>query len=358
MKIWIDFLTPKQAYFLGELSGKLEKEGHEVFKTTRSYREVNEALELRGIKAVEVGKHGGSSLRGKLVASAERTAGLAQIICDMNIDISVAFASPEAARTAFGLGIPHYSINDSPHSTAVALLTVPLSKKLFSPKIIPLEVWTNLGIERDRIVQYDALDPAAWLKGFLPDENILKNLKLDDRKPIVVFRVEESKAAYLLGKVPTDVTVIIQIIEFLLKEYNTEIQVVVLPRYKEQIQVLKEKFQSRIIIPEKLVDGPSLLYYSSLFVGAGGTMTAEAALLGTPTISCYPTKSTIVDKFLIKKGLVTRLTDKDEILEKVNQVLEKPDVWKKRLKEKTRNILSAMENPINIIEGTLRRDFS
>lgn len=43
-------------------------------------------------------------------------------------------------------------------------------------------------------------------------------------------------------------------------------------------------------------------------------MNREAALLGTPVISCYPGKLLAVDSYYIKKGLMKRSTDLDEIV--------------------------------------------
>ena len=54
-----------------------------------------------------------------------------------------------------------------------------------------------------------------------------------------------------------------------------------------------------------VVDGITLINSTQLFVGAGGTMTAEAALLGKPTISIAPIQF-YVDKYLVKSGLVKR----------------------------------------------------
>lgn len=357
MKIWLDFLTPKQVYFLGELNDRLEKRGHEVFRTTRRYRETNEALEQRRISALVIGKHGGPSLKDKLTASANRTAKLAEIVDKIRPDLSVAFASPEAARTAFGLGIPHYTVNDSPHSTAVALLTVPLSKRLFTPKIIPLRAWTSLGARRDKIIQYDALDPVAWLRGFHPNPNILRKLGLIETKPIIVFRVEESLASYLVGKVPSDESILTPIIEKLLQRLGGTAQVVVLPRYKEQVYALKKRFSRKIFVPSKVVDGCSLLSRAALFVGAGGTMTAEASLLGIPTISCYPAQPTLVESFLIRKGLVSRLTRTEAVIEKICKILDEPTKCRRLFKEKARDIFSKMEDPIDVMVKTISRDF-
>ena len=145
MRVWIDILTPKQVYLFGELSHRLESQGHDIFRTTRRYREVNELLSLKGLSADEVGKHGGPTLEGKLMAGAQRVVELAKLIGRVKPDLAVSFASPEASRTAIGLAIPSITINDSPHSEVVAKLTIPLSNTLLTPKIIPDKAWLRLG---------------------------------------------------------------------------------------------------------------------------------------------------------------------------------------------------------------------
>jgi predicted glycosyltransferase len=107
MRVWIDILTPKQLFFLGELGARLEARGHDVVMTTRRYREVSALIEKKGLPVVTIGRHGGASLEGKLKASARRIVGLANYIVKTEPNLSVAFASPEAARTAYGLCVPH-----------------------------------------------------------------------------------------------------------------------------------------------------------------------------------------------------------------------------------------------------------
>jgi len=354
MLIWLDILTPKQVHFLGELGQRLEERGHSVFRTIRDYKEVNELVKLKNMTTLSVGKHGGASLDGKLVASANRIQRLAKIIGRLKPDLSIAFASPEAARTAFGLGIPHYTVNDSPHSTSVARLTVPLSTKLFSPSIISKETWKNLGAELDSIIQYDALDPVAWLKTFIPNSSVLGELSLETAQPIVVVRVEEAFASYLLGHVSERESITIPIIREI-REYDPAIQIVVLPRYREQIQTLKAVFQDQVRIPQQIIDGPNLLFFASVFIGAGGTMTAEAALLGTPTISCFPRDPTMVDDYLIKKKLINRLKSPKEVFRKVTQILDDSDEIRRKQRELARKLLSQMEDPIDVIITEVER---
>jgi predicted glycosyltransferase len=357
MLIWLDILTPKQILFLGELGERLEDEGYGVFITTRKYREVDEILKLTDVNALAVGKHGGATLEGKLAASAHRVEELSHLITRLKPDLSVAFASPEAARTAFGLAIPHYTINDSPHSVAVARLTIPLSSKLFSPKIIPKRTWINLGARKDQVVQYNALDPMAWLKKSIPDAKVLSDLDLDSSRPIIVFRAEESLASYLLGYALERESVIAPILNRLIEVCEKQIQIVALPRYANHVPVIKAAFRNRVTIPKKAVDGPSLLFFSSIFIGAGGTMTAEAALSGTPTISCYPRKPTLVEKYLMREKLILRITDPEKAVKKVMRILDNFESVRKTQKERAKALTSQMEDPLEIIMKVIEGNF-
>src|SRR3989442_560862 len=141
MKVWIDVLTPKHALFFEPLYRDLTRAGHELLLTTRIYREAQEALELKRLRFHVVGEHGGASRYGKLLASGRRVVKLAQLIESWGPDTAVSFSSPEAARVAFGLGIPHVTVNDSPHSWLLARLSIPLSRYVCSPWIIRRKVW-------------------------------------------------------------------------------------------------------------------------------------------------------------------------------------------------------------------------
>lgn len=355
MLIWLDFLTPKQLFFLGELGRRLEARGHNVFKTTRQYREVDTLVKLKNIEALTVGKHGGATLEGKLAASAHRIELLSHIISRLKPEISIAFASPDAARTAFGLGIPHFTVNDSPHSVFVAHLTIPLALKLFSPAVIPKAAWSRLGARRDQIIQYNALDPVAWLKTFTPNPDVLYELGLDTSRPILVFRVEEAFASYLLGYSKVEEPTILLTINKLIEGYDKPVQIIALPRYDEQIPVIKASSHDRIIVPKKAIDGPSLLFYTSVFIGAGGTMTAESALLGTPTLSCYPREPTIVENYLIKEKLVHRITDADKASKKIIQILDNYESVRRTQRERAEALVSKMEDPLEIIVNAVEQ---
>ena len=347
MKILIDVLTPKQCMLFAKLSERLRRDQHEVTLVTREYREVDQLLKIKGMTAQVVGKHGGGNLSDKLKASAQRTLELASFVAELQPDVAVSFASPETSRVAFGLGVPHVYLNDSPHSEAVARLTVPLVTLLVTPKFIPKNAWTKFGIKEDKIVQYNAIDPWIWLKDFKPDKKILKQLGLETTNPIVVFRAEESFASYLLG-VASESPSWTTLLESLLKS-NFSFQAVIIPRYDAQIAHLTERFENRATVCKSVIDAASLLTYASVFVGGGGTMTAEAALLGVPTFSCYPGKLFLIEEFLIRKRLVARETDWRKANTRILKILKDPKSAREVQSTRAKELTDSFEDPIEVI---------
>jgi len=349
MKVWIDILTPKQANFSAELQRRLNGRAFKTLLTTREYREVNELLQLRGVKALAVGRHGGGQLKDKLEQSAERIIGLTKIVDDAKPDLAISFSSPEAARVAFGLGIPHYTVCDSPHAEAVCRLTIPLSQKLFTPWVIPMYAWKRYGIQARDVVRYRALDPYVWLNGYRNDPKAVKDLGIDTIRPVVVVRPPEELASYLSDRAASVSGTTTAIIEKVLElDKSNELQVVVLPRYDSRAEKFRKRFGNRVIVPEHVIDSISLMQVSAVFLGGGGTMTAESALLGLPVISYFPGEQTFVERFLIKCGLVERLLDPGRIAQRAVSITASQDL-REFYRRRSARLLRGMVDPLRVI---------
>ena len=102
-----------------------------------------------------------------------------------------------------------------------------------------------------------------------------------------------------------------------IKKLNKKIDcnIVAFPRDEKQKKLYKSL---NVFVPET-IDSISLLYYADAMIGAGGTMNREAAVLGIPTVSCYPEHILGVDKYLIKKG---RMIHTKSINRIINYVIE------------------------------------
>ncbi|MCH9041239.1 MAG: DUF354 domain-containing protein [Nitrosopumilus sp.] len=333
MKIWIDILTPKQLLFSEQIIEKLGKK-HEILCTSREYEEVVKLAKIRDFNLIFVGKHGGGNKKAKLEASIDRMGKLSGKIKVFSPDLTISFCSPEAAKISFGLGIRHVAFCDSPHADAVMRLTLPLIQKLLIPNVIPKNEFSKYGIDKKNIISYKAIDAVVTIKRKINQEAVLPFRK--NKRKNILIRVEEEEAAYASKS-----SKIISIIKQVTKEYGEE-NIVILGRYTKQIQNLQKKFGKKAKIVKMSFDGKHLLNNTDVFIGSGGTMTAESALLGIPTIS-YNAVPNIIENFLVKKYLVKRETNPNKISNHIKKIFgSSNNVNQKRAKI----IVEQMEDPI------------
>jgi uncharacterized protein len=343
LNIWFDILTPKQVMFFRRAAALLRNSGHDVLCTSRNYREAVELARLKKLDLKLVGSHGGADRYDKLCESANRTYALAEIIKQFEPNVAVTFSSPEGSRVAFGLGIRHIGFNDSPHAEAVAKLTVPLTSKLYCPWVIPHSAWLRYGIARKNVVHYRALDPAAWLKH--PEENI-QEIKYD--KKMILLRLEESKASYITDKKNNTRKMIDSFVNELWRLAN----IVILCRYEDQIAEVESRYGDKVQVLRKVVDGTDLVKSTHLFIGAGGTMTAEAALLGRPTISIAPIQF-YIEKYLVKSGLVKKAIDSRSLI-RLGKKMISDERYIGAQRKRAARILGIMEDPTDRMIDALR----
>ena len=321
----------------------LHNSGHEVLCTSRKYREAVELARIKKLDLIFVGSHGGADRYNKLREGACRTYELAEVVKQFGPDVAVTFSSPEGSRVAFGLGIRHIGFNDSPHAEAVAKLTIPLTSKLYCPWVIPHAAWSGYGIAKKNIVHYKALDPAAWLKHHNDD---IEEVKQEKKR--ILLRLEESKASYIADKKISTTRMIDSFVAKLWRSAN----IVVLCRYEDQIAEVESRYGNKVQVLRDVVEGTTLIKSTQLFVGAGGTMTAEAALLGKPTISIAPIQF-YVERYLVRSGLVKRANNSRSLVRLGMKMLS--DEWYIGMqKKRAARILGSMEDPTERMISALR----
>ena len=342
LKIWFDILTPKQLLFFEPMIKKLRK-NNQVLCTSRNYREVVELAKVRNVKIVLVGRHGGSNKSDKLKASLERMLHLSNIVGKFVPELTISFCSPEASRISFGMGIRHIAFSDSPHAEAVMRLSVPFVQKLLIPWVIPKKEFAIYGISEKDIIQYRSIDAALIVKQ--KSKNYSKNdFHLKDKKTILV-RVEESQAAYIQTRKNPSTNIINEVV----KEFSN-CNIVILGRYLSHINQFKKQFRNKLIVMDKVVDGKALLRFTDVFIGSGGTMTAEAALMGIPTIS-YDAVPNHIEKYLVEISLVRREKNPKKIMKLVKKILKSDN---QNLRKKAKTILNSMEDPVSKLLSTIR----
>jgi predicted glycosyltransferase len=89
------------------------------------------------------------------------------------------------------------------------------------------------------------------------------------------------------------------------------------------------------IVPDRAVDGRSLVAFADLLVSAGGTMNREAAVLGTPVWSIFEGKLGAVDEMLAREGRLRFLSSPEQLT-----VERKPaDAYASRVRRDPRDLL-------------------
>ena len=297
---------------------------------------------IRDLKLIKVGKHGGPKKHDKLNASLERAKSLSSRIKEFSPDITISFCSPEAARVSYGLNIDHICFSDSPHATAVMRLVIPLVQKLLIPWIIPKKEFTKFGIDSRDVISYRAIDAAITAKR--KSSKNKKTRRKKNKRKVILARVEEEYAAYSTKKRPA-----IPIIKEIIKNFPNE-EIVVMGRYSSQVKHLEQVFGKKIRVLSKVVDSKKLLENTDVFIGSGGTMTAESALLGIPTIS-YNAVPNIIETYLVKKKLVKRETNPQQVVNSIEKILESSNL---EIKKRAKKMLNSMEDPYHILVKTMK----
>ena len=341
MKIWIDILTPKQLLFSEPIIEKLRKK-HDLLCTSRDYDEVIKLAKIRDFDLIIVGRHGGSDKKSKLMASIDRMEKLSRKIKTFSPDLAISYCSPEAARISFGLGIKHIAFCDSPHANAVMRLTLPLIQKLLIPFVIPKSEFSKYGIDKKNIITYKAIDAVVTIKRKINQKELLPFK--DNKRKNILIRIEEEEASYTSKS-----SKIIPIIKKIVNQYNNE-NIVILGRYTKQIQNLQKIFGKKVKIVKMSFDGKHLLNNTDIFIGSGGTMTAESALMGIPTIS-YNAIPNIIENFLVKKQLVKREVNVEKISNYIKKTFESTN---KINQKRAKKIVGEMEDPIEKLLKVIR----
>jgi len=352
LKIWFDILTPKQLLFFEPIIQRLKK-NHTVLCTSRKYNQVTDLAKIRKQKLVIIGKYGGVKKHDKLDASLSRSKLLVRKISKFLPDITLSSCSPEAARVSYGLGIPHVCFSDSPHATAVMKLSLPYANKLLIPWIIPKSDFENMGIDPKNIIQYKTIDAAQITK-----RKVFFDCGTDinsRRWKTILIRTPEDEAAY--SSKQSDVVDIIKKIE---KDF-LGCHITVLTRYKKQADLLKKKFsksaQNKFQIVSKVVDGKKMLLNSDVFVGSGGTMTAESALLGVPTIS-YNAIPNRIEDYLVSKKIVTRCMTPNKVAERITHVFQltsyRSGGYERTRRLRIKKFVNSLEDPYPILLKTIK----
>jgi predicted glycosyltransferase len=299
----MDITAPAHVLVFQPLLGLLRERGAEVEITSRDYAQTVQLLELHGIEAEILGRHGGRSRLGKARSLASRLRELRHWAKSRQFDIALAHGSHELTMTARRLGIPSSTTFDYEFAWLQHQLGCRAATRVVVPEAIPPERLERYGAKPPKLRQYPGLKEEYYLAGFEPDPVALEPFKLDGSRTLVVVRTPPDVSLYHRRSNP----LFPQVLDHLGR--NETVHAIVLPRTPEQRDFVRSLGLPSVQVPDRAVDGQSLIAFSDLVVSAGGTMNREAVALGVPVYTTYGGRLGGVDELLIREGRLIPLSD-------------------------------------------------
>jgi predicted glycosyltransferase len=293
MRIWFELTNSPHINMFAALIRDLERE-HEVVITCRPLANTIDLLELHGFKYKVVGQHYGGKLSAKLFGFPVRVAQLCRYIAGKKVDVAISqssFHSPVVARL---LGVRSIYMNDNEH----AMGNIPAflcADSIMVPEFLGIDKLKKQWANPRKVLHYPGVKEGIYLWEL--DERLARTAPADKSgraRRVVYLRPEPWTAQYYKGSR--------NFLDNLVLGLKDHVDVILLPRGKEQgVHYQDAKFAGVRVVTTAL-DIADIAPDCDLFIGAGGTMTREMAVLGIPTISVYQDELLDVDRHLLEVG--------------------------------------------------------
>jgi uncharacterized protein len=303
MKVWVDMTASAHVLVFRPLIRLLRERGDEVQITAREYAQTLQLLELHGLEAEVLGRHGGRSRFAKARQMASRLRALREWAEPQGFDVALAHGSHELTITARRLGVPSATTFDYEFAWLQHQLGCRAATRVVVPDAIPPERLARYGVVPPKLVQYEGLKEEYYLADFEPDARVLDAWKLDPARMLVVLRPPPDVSLYHRQSNP----LFRQTLEYVGR--RDDVHAIALPRTEEQRRFVLSLELPSVLVPERAADAQSLIALSDLVISAGGTMNREAAALGVPVYTTYGGRLGGVDEKLIQEGRLRPLTD-------------------------------------------------
>jgi predicted glycosyltransferase len=313
VRIWIDLSNSPHPLLFAPIARRLEELGHEIGVTVRDNAQTVELALERWPDAAIIGGQSPKSRAQKVEVMMARIPLLRRWARSFRADVALSHNSYAQIVAAKVLGLPVVTAMDYEGQPANHL-AFRLADVILMPEALRHSPARKQGATDRRTHFYPGFKEEIYLGDFEPDPNVPASLGIESNgRRLVVARTPPSRAAYhqfgnpLFGET----------IEALGNDPSA--QTVVLVRHPEQREAIEALEFSNVMVPDHSIDSRSLMYHADLVVGAGGTMTREAALMGVPTYSVFAGEQPAVDRELERQGDLRRLRHTDDFLPLVHR---------------------------------------
>jgi uncharacterized protein len=253
-----------------------------------------------------------SGQRGKLALVQElglRTLATYRQAQRFGADVLVSFGNPTVGAPAWLRGKPYLALTDTEHAKEQHALFKPFATRIATPDVFTVDFGP-------RQVRYPGYHELAYLhpEQFTPDIRVLEPYGVQPGTPFFVVRFVAWRATHDVGQHGFSLEHKRQ----MLRELAGQGQV-----FLSVEETVDPEFEPLVTqFPPEIIH--HLLAFARLYVGEGGTMASEAAVLGTPSIYVNTLTMGYIQDLQHTYGLLFQHTDGAAALATVRDVLQQP----------------------------------
>ena len=271
MRIWIDITNTPHVNVLIPIIRHLEKD-HELFFSARDFSETLSLLKKNGITPIVYGKYKGKSRVKKVMGMLGR---MWTILFTLpKFDLALSLGGNYTSTIAFLRR--KKSIVFSDNDISFKFFSFAMGSYFIFPFYFKYQkAQKKYRIKDSQIKTFNGFKEDIYIAEFEPDPAFLDQLPFHD---FITIRPENLKASYI----PIDSTTIVPQLFEVFKDKN----ILFLSRYEEEKKYAEG--YANVWYPNGPLSGLDVCYYTKAMLTGAGTFAREAALLGVPAVSFFP----------------------------------------------------------------------
>ena len=272
MRILIDLGHPAHFHLFKNAAFELEKRGHRVFWATRNKDVVVRLLERNRLRyaILTTPRAGLLKFMGELAKHDYELYKMSKEL-DLDLMIGTSIFAAHVSKITRAKSII-FNEDDAAAGKVFAWLTYPFADTVVTPDCLRKD---NFGKKH---VKYSSYHELAYLhpRHFIPDPEVLGEVGVEQGERYFILRFVSLRASHDVGEAGLSFQMRRRLVNRLSQFGKVFISAEgVLPPEFAEYKIAAS--------PDKI---HHLLYYATMFIGDSQTMTAEAAVLGTPAIRC------------------------------------------------------------------------
>ena len=319
----------------------MRQRGHEILITASKKEMTLDLLKTYGLDYIFTCKrYRGVGLAYELV---KRDAQMFRIAMAFKPDVVTGIHSTIAAHISKVTRAKSVVFTDSELGWIANLATFPFADVICAPSCFKIDLGHKL-------VRYNGYHELAYLHPhhFRPDPSVLDDVGLKPNDRFAVVRFVAWGALHDIGESGFDIAAKRKLIEHL-EEYAK-----VIVTSEDPLPGELEKY--RITAPPERIH--DLLYYATMLIGDGATMSSEAAVLGTPSIrhSSFvgPRDLGYLGELEQEYGMIYSFREPEQVIQKVIELVQQQDLnqeWARKRERLLRSKIDVTQFMVEFVEN-------